>query len=496
MLYVPTLPESATSVCADAEYLIPENATTLSNFPANQDYPLVAIFPWSASVDCTQAFLAQARADAVRAAMAFQPNTGGPPAPTDPSWYLNDGGRWKSDNQYPIYAIAAPTGANLLHELTLYSGNMSSAPNGNILGDQYDERDFPRLFAHVTLQGGANVPSLWIFLIIVLAVLLGIVVVASVVMHFIQRHQRRTLQRRLERGEVDLESIGIKKMNVPQQKIDEMPKYTYTESLEMPSPAVSKPVFGSSPQTQVASFSQPTCPICLDDFISNETQVRELPCKHIFHPECIDIFLRDNSSLCPMCKKSALPAGYCPVKVTNLMVRRERLVRRMRERRRQSLAIAAARAAGEPIPRSILGSQALLWIKRALRIGEGTPSQPPPSMAEASARRWPSSTADNSVGATNAVNNDVELGPTNNVNPSVAPDRRMSSNFLNARRQTIAVPSDIAAQGAAARRAWRRERLARQQEEQYNEQAETARQADVGRPLWKRIAGRFIPGIN
>lgn len=83
--------------------------------------------------------------------------------------------------------------------------------------------------------------------------------------------------------------------------------------------------------------SQPTCAICLDDFTlpsSSElgTLVRELPCHHIFHPECVDTFLRDSSSLCPMCKKSALPRGYCPRNITNAMVRRERLVRRIRER--------------------------------------------------------------------------------------------------------------------------------------------------------------------
>jgi hypothetical protein len=79
-------------------------------------------------------------------------------------------------------------------------------------------------------------------------------------------------------------------------------------------------------------FTQPTCSICLDDFEHNQTIVRELPCSHIFHPDCIDSFLRDNSSLCPMCKKSALPQGYFVTDVTNAMVRRERLIRRIRER--------------------------------------------------------------------------------------------------------------------------------------------------------------------
>jgi hypothetical protein len=80
------------------------------------------------------------------------------------------------------------------------------------------------------------------------------------------------------------------------------------------------------------AFSQPTCPICLDDFEPGETQVRELPCRHIYHPECIDPFLLRTSSLCPMCKESVLPRGYCPTRITNVMVRRERILRRMRNR--------------------------------------------------------------------------------------------------------------------------------------------------------------------
>ena len=79
-------------------------------------------------------------------------------------------------------------------------------------------------------------------------------------------------------------------------------------------------------------FSQSTCPICLTDYVPLTTNVRELPCRHIFHPECIDSFLIKTSSLCPMCKKCALPVGFCPEEVTNVMVYRERIARRVRER--------------------------------------------------------------------------------------------------------------------------------------------------------------------
>ncbi|RDW70615.1 uncharacterized protein DSM5745_08126 [Aspergillus mulundensis] len=61
------------------------------------------------------------------------------------------------------------------------------------------------------------------------------------------------------------------------------------------------------------SRSQTTCAICLDDFIPSSSTVRELPCGHIYHPECIDISLTHTSSLCPLCKKSVLAPEFFPI---------------------------------------------------------------------------------------------------------------------------------------------------------------------------------------
>lgn len=46
------------------------------------------------------------------------------------------------------------------------------------------------------------------------------------------------------------------------------------------------------------------CPICLID-LENSEEIRSLPCKHIFHPGCIDTWLVKNSS-CPICKRDVL----------------------------------------------------------------------------------------------------------------------------------------------------------------------------------------------
>ena len=44
-----------------------------------------------------------------------------------------------------------------------------------------------------------------------------------------------------------------------------------------------------------------TCCICVDDFKPGQ-EVRELPCQHLFHPSCIDEWLSEHSSVCPLCK--------------------------------------------------------------------------------------------------------------------------------------------------------------------------------------------------
>ena len=55
-----------------------------------------------------------------------------------------------------------------------------------------------------------------------------------------------------------------------------------------------------------------------------------------------------------------------------------------------------------------------------------------------------------------------------------------------ARRQNIVgeeVPDDVRAQGASARRAWLRERIARRQARDYEERANEAQVAEASRPL-------------
>ena len=56
------------------------------------------------------------------------------------------------------------------------------------------------------------------------------------------------------------------------------------------------------------------CSICLVNFEEDET-VRQLPCKHYFHTDCIYTWLRQNNT-CPVCRgvvirKNCRPYGWC-----------------------------------------------------------------------------------------------------------------------------------------------------------------------------------------
>jgi hypothetical protein len=339
---------------------VPANATRLANLPAGKNYALIAVAPWF-SPQCVVEYFTAARQVPTKGVLVWQPGQGDatPPVLNDPSWSLQDGGSWQKANTFPTYALAANIGDQVMKQMGLYSGNLTDVPYGDQLSQTLDDSDYVRLWATVSTENGAQLPSLWVFLVIVLAILIVAISGTSVAMHVIQRRRRNSLRRRVLDGEVDLEALGVKRLNVSQQILDKLPVYTYTthstnepeknapqapplativtpavdaESGVKESPLVRHASAPTAPGAPTPTLNQPTCPICLDDFEANETQVRELPCRHIFHLDCIDTFLLRNSSLCPMCKQSVLPPGACPVTITNMMVRRERHINRMRAR--------------------------------------------------------------------------------------------------------------------------------------------------------------------
>ncbi|OIR59192.1 MAG: ubiquitin-protein ligase E3 [Amphiamblys sp. WSBS2006] len=71
---------------------------------------------------------------------------------------------------------------------------------------------------------------------------------------------------------------------IPQERIDrEIPEKTYEKTEE----------------------KKETCHICLADYEERE-KIRILPCKHFYHRECIDSWLRRHQKTCPLCRKPAV----------------------------------------------------------------------------------------------------------------------------------------------------------------------------------------------
>jgi hypothetical protein len=48
-----------------------------------------------------------------------------------------------------------------------------------------------------------------------------------------------------------------------------------------------------------------TCSICFDDFEEND-DVSILKCNHLFHYKCINKWLMENKTTCPICRKNFL----------------------------------------------------------------------------------------------------------------------------------------------------------------------------------------------
>lgn len=213
--------------------------------------------------------------------------------------------------------------------------------------------------------------SVWSFVLAIAGTVLILSIILIIIYRLVLRKRRAQLQRRVDAGQVDIEALALNQMTAPPEVVRKMPLYTYLEikppteatlpqdgtsenpiehysgdktyslssnedshvqdyaGIQKPAAAIIKSEQNDSCRSKYRlSHTQTTCAICLDDFVAGSSTIRELPCGHIFDSACIDPFLIQNCCLCPLCKKSVLPAGSYYISVTNEMVEREHLSRR------------------------------------------------------------------------------------------------------------------------------------------------------------------------
>ncbi|KAI0513014.1 hypothetical protein F5B22DRAFT_648110 [Xylaria bambusicola] len=348
LVYVPDL--LSHDVCFElSKQYVPENATRQADLPPT-DYILIALVPWITS-SCTKSFMKAASMDPLHAMLVYRPDDedGQPPDADSDMWYIDGAMNWKQSNHFPVYAMSSSSGQRMMQQLNLYSGSLSEVPFAAQINETYSPNpaDYVRIWTQLTVAPERSLLAIWALVLIILGVIVTVIGGTSFLMHYVQSRRRSSLRRRVMDGEVNLEALGIKRLTVPLTHIQTHPLFTYNYDPPVSSPnprrslqSPTKASFDSaSPSSSYKRGKQsdrldyqPTCLICLESFESKVTIIRELSCGHIFHPECIDEFLSEMSSLCPLCKASMYPRGHCPP-ITNSMVRRELGTRKLRSQR-------------------------------------------------------------------------------------------------------------------------------------------------------------------
>ncbi|KAL5615222.1 hypothetical protein BROUX41_005278 [Berkeleyomyces rouxiae] len=379
LLYVPSL--DSDHPCFQTQFqdpvFLPRNATKKSELPP-ANYKLIAIAPWYNDT-CTEAYLDSARFDPLQGFIFYRP-------PSNTSFDLEDSedaslwtmanaeGDWHHKYRFPIYAIPRQYGNSMVSALAQYSGTIDTVPNSENITTAFNpsQRDYIRIWTQLRVDDHGHSPPLWVYFAIVIASLVLVVSGVSFVMHIIQRGRRKQLERRVKVGQVDLEAMGIVRVRVPIEHIKAaFPLFTYCQD---PDATTQQPTMPRSPSSATSSHSrqsshqsrrlldvssasasssggdastsrksstgkleyaivgtnnQPRCEICAADFEDRVSVIRQLPCFHIFHAECIEEFLSHVSCLCPLCRQLMLPEGHCPA-ITNDIVHRERQIHRLR----------------------------------------------------------------------------------------------------------------------------------------------------------------------
>lgn len=145
LIYTPNLATDSQCRNITAPY-VPQNVTRRANLPPT-DYDLIGVAPW-VTPECSLEYMVSARGSPIRGFLFFLPGTTGtPPGGNDQQWNIPNGGNWKGDNGFPVYAINGLSATYLMNASALYSGNMTDVPFGHQLTELYDPRDYVRLFA-------------------------------------------------------------------------------------------------------------------------------------------------------------------------------------------------------------------------------------------------------------------------------------------------------------------------------------------------------------
>jgi hypothetical protein len=128
--------------------------------------------------------------------------------------------------------------------------------------------------------------------------IIGAIIAAISVLYCVSLHRKFFLcQTRNERDDEDDEEAAERRRNIQRGNSRNQTDSVQGREGAIQSQKFSQVKFAKGPETDIDA----TCAICICD-MEDEDDVKQLPsCKHCYHSDCLDEWLR-RSKLCPLCK--------------------------------------------------------------------------------------------------------------------------------------------------------------------------------------------------
>ncbi|KAI9225837.1 MAG: hypothetical protein DHS80DRAFT_33322 [Piptocephalis tieghemiana] len=252
--------------------------------------------------------------------------------PSDPTYVLDEDSvhalELPPDQVHiPVYAMDSTIGMNLLGDIRTANNTTTTDVHGNTYAEYVRVSMFPPSKSQL---------SLWEYALIIVAVFLVFIFFIVVFAHYILSRRRRAMNQSMPESSPQtprtMEGVmtpalpfgpgttlwmsqsipGYNRYRLPlldKPTLESYPLQVYTsEEAEEVEQAI-VPQFGApipdkekSPGEEHARYIMQTCSVCLDDFLVGD-ELRLLPCGHRFHSMCIDPWLLNKSSCCPLCKR-------------------------------------------------------------------------------------------------------------------------------------------------------------------------------------------------
>jgi len=178
----------------------------------------------------------------------------------------------------PVFKISREKGADLMNKLA-------------------DAEGSTRMVRVIMIPSSGSFSGGWQIAIIVIGSILAVSFLVSVLIHCrLYQLRRRERNLMIAQHEANVNS-KLKVFTLEKSVLKTFPTKVYNKQLD--GSAV------TSDSSKSATISE-ICSICLEELVDGET-LRELPCSHLYHMECVDKWLTTKSSHCPLCKQDATP---------------------------------------------------------------------------------------------------------------------------------------------------------------------------------------------